>query len=274
MCRWLPGCTPIHPAAATRKAVLQSGGGAGRLPHCLVVGVALAVPPLSPRRSSRRAGEPRPYTPRYIPGWSWCRARSPLRLAACSSWHSESPMPLAHRRTAWLRRGRISTPGAAYFTTLRTRGRAPIFNFPGNAIRVIQAFDRLQMDCDASIYGATVMPDHIHLLFVLGERLSVGQVHAKIKTLACDYGRANWRWQSEAFEHRLRSSENIEDYGFYIFMNPDQAGCCLLSQSWPWWYCPDPTTFRFLQGLKADGTPPPEWVDEIKMKAAQITKGE
>lgn len=183
-------------------------------------------------------------------------------------------MPFAHRRTAWLRRGRVSTPGAVYFTTLCTHGRIPVLVLPENGMRVIQAFDRLEKDQDASILGATVMPDHVHLLFVLGDRLSVGQVHAKLKPLARDHGRAKWRWPEEAFEHRLRSSETVEDYGFYILMNPYRAGCCLLSQSWPWWHCPDPTTFRFLQGLNADGTLPPEWLGEVEKKATQITAGE
>ena len=81
-------------------------------------------------------------------------------------------------------------------------------------------------------------------------------------------------WQDESFEHQVRLSDSIEDYAFYIFMNPYKAGLCPLNEGWPWWICPEPLTFRFL-GLLASNEPVPAlWLglgDEI---AGRIETGE
>jgi REP element-mobilizing transposase RayT len=138
----------------------------------------------------------------------------------------------------------------------------------------METFARLHRDGDATILAATIMPDHAHLLFVLGGRLSLGQLQAKLKTLARDRGRADWRWQEDAFEHKLRLRESTEDYGFYVFMNPYRAGLCGTSQRWPWWYCPDPTAFRFLRGLDTDGSLPAAWLVEAEQNEALITTRE
>lgn len=113
---------------------------------------------------------------------------------------------------------------------------------------------------EIQLIASTLMPDHAHLLLTLGHRLSVGQVMGKIKSLSRDKGRTPWRWQDDGFEHRLRNIESIEDYGFYIFMNPYRAGLCALTQSWPWWACPNPSQFTFLTKLESDHVVPSEWV--------------
>ncbi len=127
---------------------------------------------------------------------------------------------------------------------------------------------------DVDLLAATIMPDHVHLLFTLGERLSVGQVTGKFKTLARARGQAAWRWQQDGYEHRLRPDESTDDYAFYIFMNPYRAGLCAVSQAWPRWVCPEPTRFRFLQHLDSTGAPPPEWLGTIETIAAKVSTGE
>jgi REP element-mobilizing transposase RayT len=179
-------------------------------------------------------------------------------------------MPYPDRATARLRWGRISAPGATYFTTFCTHSRDPVLTNPENAAVLMEAFDRMQRDADAIFRSATIMPDHVHLLFILGDHLLLGQVHAKLKALARRHGRADWRWQEDAFEHRLRPRESIEDYGFYVFMNPYRAGLCRMSHRWPWWFCPEPKVFRFPGNLNADGTPPDSWLAEAERNEALI----
>ena len=178
------------------------------------------------------------------------------------------------RKTTRLRWARISIPGAGYFLTICTRRREPVLTCPHQASRIESALRELGTVGDIDLHAATIMPDHVHLLFVLGSRLPVGRVMAKFKTLARENDSAAWRWQQDGFEHRLRPEESEEDYGFYIFMNPYRA--CLLStaERWPWWVCPKPARFLFTQHLSTDGTPPIEWLDKAGDVAKRVVVGE
>ena len=81
---------------------------------------------------------------------------------------------LPERRTARLRWGRVSLAGATYFVTFCTQARSPVLVHGETARRLVAALGRLQTDQDATILAATIMPDHVHLLFTLGGRLRLG----------------------------------------------------------------------------------------------------
>ncbi len=179
-------------------------------------------------------------------------------------------MPLPDRKTARLRFGRVSIPGARYFLTICTRLREPVFAAPVTAARVTDTLRTLHVAGDLDLLAATVMPDHAHLLFALGSTLTLGQTMAKFKNLARDLGRAPWRWQDDGFEHRLRPNESAEDYAFYIFMNPYRARLIAISEFWPCWLCPEPKRFQFTEKLKPDRTPPPEWLGTVEEVAQRI----
>src|SRR6478736_6483848 len=137
------------------------------------------------------------------------------------------------RKTARLRFGRLSVPGAHYFVTFCTKDRIPALGEPGHAMALVETLRSMHAAQDIGLVAATIMPDHVHLLFTLGENLRVGQVIGKIKTLARRQPNEGWRWQNECFEHRLRPEDSVEDYGFYIFMNPYRAGLARLDERWP-----------------------------------------
>ena len=177
------------------------------------------------------------------------------------------------RKTARLRWARVSLPGARYFLTVCTQDRASFLTQPKASADVRYALNTLQSHGDIEVLAASLMPDHLHVLFTLGVRLSVGQVMAKLKTLSQDQGRAAWRWQQDGFEHRLRPGEKIEDYGFYIFMNPYCARVLPLTETWPGWICPEPTHFAFTAHLTPSGAPPTEWLEQSDQIAARITTG-
>ena len=182
-------------------------------------------------------------------------------------------MPLPERKTARLRWGRISVAGSRYFLTLCTKDRVPVLSSPPVCDSILAALRPVYTD-DAVLLAATIMPDHVHLLFTLGSRLTLGQVMGKFKTLSRDRGFSPWHWQEDGFDHRLRAEDSTEDYGFYLFMNPYRASFLPTSQTWPWWICPDPTQFRFTAHLNPDGTPPPEWLGEVATVTARIVTGE
>jgi putative transposase len=148
------------------------------------------------------------------------------------------------------------------------QSRRPALEDPTNAQRTLDVLAEIHASGDAEIAAATVMFDHVHLLFTLGTRLRVGQILGKFKTLVRDRGRAPWRWQEDGFERRLRPRDTIEDFGFYIFLNPYRAGLIPLDQRWPWWFCPDPKRFEFLGMLDGSEAVPAEWLPKsIQLKA-------
>jgi len=131
----------------------------------------------------------------------------------------------------------------------------------------------LQAAGDAEILAATVMPDHVHLLLTLGQRLSIGQTIGKFKALAREQGRAAWKWQDDGFEHRVRDIESIEDYAFYIFMNPYRANLVGPNSRWHSWLCPNPFLFQFTGKLPPDGVLPIEWFHIVDSVAQRIRVG-
>ena len=175
------------------------------------------------------------------------------------------------RQTARLRFGRVSTQGATYFITLCTKDRAPVLLQPATAREVHKVLQSMHDSGDFALIAATIMPDHVHLLLTLGCRLKVGQVMGKFKTKSRKQGKTGWRWQEDGFEHRLRTTESIEDYGFYIFMNPYRARLCPLTAPWQWWLCPQPSVFRFLGALDQKQVVPAAWLDLSDQVAARIT---
>lgn len=126
---------------------------------------------------------------------------------------------------------------------------------------------------DWRLLAGVVMPDHVHVLFTLGERLPLDRVIAKFKSRARSAD-AVWRWQANVFEHRLRADENAEDYAFYVFMNPYQAGLADVKMPWPGWLRGAEWRWRFEDGLSAAGAPPGEWLDRVEELAGRIQIGE
>lgn len=118
------------------------------------------------------------------------------------------------------------------------------------------------------------MPDHVHVLLTLGERLTFAQVLGKTKaTITRSLGRpvaSGPVWQENAFEHRLRDDEDMESYGFYVFMNPYVAGLATMAESWSGWACSDDTRLRFLTSRTADNAPAPEWLDRARISDPRL----
>jgi REP element-mobilizing transposase RayT len=172
-------------------------------------------------------------------------------------------MSLPKRRTAELRKGRVSLPGARYFISACTANRRPAFSSPRVAAIARNSILRLAEDRDVEWLAATVMPNHLHLLFALGCRLSLDRTLAKLKGVISRNafpGGQDPLWQESAFERRLRPEESTDDYGLYVFMNPYRAGLVSLRESWPWWVCTEPSRFAFLDAVGSTGIPRPEWL--------------
>jgi hypothetical protein len=118
------------------------------------------------------------------------------------------------------------------------------------------------------------MPDHFHILFELGTRLTVGQTISMWKGKARREFGYRTSFQRDFWEHRLRPDEDAEGYAFYMFLNPYCARLVDATEPWRGWWSPVPESFQFTQLLHVHGAPPREWIDIPDEKFARLSVGE
>ena len=177
------------------------------------------------------------------------------------------------RQTAELRKGRISLAGATYFVTFGTAQRTPLVASSVAITAAHAVCQRLVQEGDVSALTATVMPDHVHLLFRLGGNLALDRVVAKWWALA-RRSVAGLEWQANFFEHRLRSEEITEPYAWYIFMNPYRAGLIGSDRPWLGWWIDGQIAYEFLTKTRPGPCPQPEWLDQMREWVGGIVTGE
>ena len=168
---------------------------------------------------------------------------------------------LNHNGSDKLRKGRISIAGARYFLTITTRERRFGLTDGGVPTCLMNAFRILHKGGDIEFQCSTIMPDHLHVLVVLGQRLSLSQVVRKFKRLTKSQLLSRGiEWQSNFFDHRLRLDDASEAFARYIFLNPYRKGLIQLEATWPWWTVSANYRPEFLGALSLEGYPPSEWL--------------
>jgi REP element-mobilizing transposase RayT len=88
------------------------------------------------------------------------------------------------------------------------------------------------------------MPDHIHMLLTPGSdaesnTFGLSQILNSIKGASSHavnnaLGRSGHVWQSESFDHVLRSDESLRATAEYICANPVRAGLVSTEDGYPW----------------------------------------
>ncbi|MEM0966309.1 MAG: transposase [Verrucomicrobiota bacterium] len=166
------------------------------------------------------------------------------------------------RKTKRLRKGRLSTAGSRYFLTLVAHHRKSGLDHPQILSRIREVLFLMQKEGDFDLLCGTVMPDHLHLLVLLQDRLSLSQCVQKLKTktrrvlLA-----ANLRWQANYFDHRLRAEQTNEPFAFYIFLNPYRKKLIDPESVWAGWIGSESYRPHFQQSLIDGLFPPSSWVE-------------
>ena len=180
---------------------------------------------------------------------------------------------MLHRHTAELRHARVSTQGAVYFVTFCVAFRSHSLAGQDSHALGHAACRTLVDDRDVEWLTATVMPDHVHLLFQLGKRLALNRVIAK--------RRAQVRrsspvlvWQANYFDHKLHPIECTETYAWYIFMNPYRAGLVRLDESWSGWWNDGAIPWTFLAKARSGPCPQPQWLITFDNQARGLITGE
>lgn len=161
-------------------------------------------------------------------------------------------MSLPPKGTSQLRKGRVSITGTAYFITKATRKRLEadqpyhtgLLISPGVPEIIINSLEYLHNKAELNLIAYTIMPDHLHLLFTLGEKQILSKLldrffgftgHEITRVL-------NWQepfWQAGYYDRALRTEEEVETVYKYIIENPVKAGYVVEAKDWNWLY-PNP----------------------------------
>lgn len=143
-------------------------------------------------------------------------------------------------------------PGAAYFFTVVTAGRRPIFLTPQARALLRTAFARTRAERPFDMLAAVLLPDHLHCIWRLPEHDDDFPLRWRlIKTRftreflvrragerrpTVDHQRQGRRgvWQARYWEHRLRDEVDYEHHRDYIHLNPVKHGYVATPEAWQW----------------------------------------
>lgn len=110
------------------------------------------------------------------------------------------------------------------------------------------------------------MPDHIHMLFILGERLALGKCVARLKskaksTLAFSDEAAMPDWERDFFDRHIRPDDDRRSLFLSIFLKAYRAGLCARTTRWPWYFCRG-SDGEWFGPLLDEDRPVPEWMED------------
>ncbi len=139
-----------------------------------------------------------------------------------------------------LRNGRYSAAGHAYHVTTVVAGREPIFSDLWLGRILVRRMKRLHDAGDVRSLAFVVMPEHLHWLFVLGDRLMLSEVVRRLKggssvRLGSAMGRRGPLWQRAFYDHAVRKDEDVRKIARYIIANPLRRGLVKRVGDYPLW---------------------------------------
>jgi putative transposase len=173
---------------------------------------------------------------------------------------------------------RMHAPGGMFFLTLVTFRRRPILAGAERVAWLRAAFRAAMAVRPFLLWGAVVLPDHVHLVIELPEDdadfsarialvkrgFSRALPPAEIREPGASPSRRRRRersvWQRRFWEHTIRDERDLGTHMDYIHYNPVKHGYVKCPHDWPWssfarWvrvgrYTPD-------WACACRGTPPP-----------------
>lgn len=136
-----------------------------------------------------------------------------------------------------LRKGRVSIPGQIYLVTCVTEDRAPLFHDFATGRKVVSALRHHEENGNAQTLAYVVMPDHLHWLLALGEKLSLSRLLASLKSYTSRHIGSGGQavWQEGFHDHAVRSDEDVRKIARYVVANPLRAGLVRKLGDYPLW---------------------------------------
>ncbi|MBN7799026.1 REP-associated tyrosine transposase [Parahaliea mediterranea] len=141
-----------------------------------------------------------------------------------------------------LNRGRWSQSHRIYAITTVTHQRWPVFRTLRPARLLIGQLRNVHESGAVHSLAWVVMPDHLHWLFELGDRLSLPGVVKTLKARTSRHinghlGRTGSLWQRAYFDRAVRTHEDVRALARYIVANPLRAKLVDRIGDYPHWDC-------------------------------------
>lgn len=165
-----------------------------------------------------------------------------------------------NRGHAALRRGRFSLAGREYFLTICTEGRRRGLTKPEIADAILTEANAMSADQTWILQCAVTMPDHLHLLIALGDRLPLAKAVQRLKAKTSAILRTyEIDWARGFFDRQLRPDDDRLAVYHYIYLNPYRAELLPVSNKWPHYFCREQDWLWFRDLLNTE-RPCPEWL--------------
>lgn len=104
------------------------------------------------------------------------------------------------------------------------------------------------------------MPDHVHVLLLLGARLSLSKAVQRLKAKTSARLRlASIGWERGFYDRQLRPDDDRLAIFLYIYLNPYRAGLLPDAAQWPHYYC-RAEEWKWFRDMLDSGRPYPEWL--------------
>ena len=100
------------------------------------------------------------------------------------------------------------------------------------AQEVIKAIDFYDERGDIKLICALAMPDHVHFIAQFASESEILNFVSKWKRWTAK--KLSIIWQTDFFEHRLRSEEEMVEKVHYIEGNPVRKNLCVEADEWPY----------------------------------------
>jgi putative transposase len=141
-----------------------------------------------------------------------------------------------------LRKGRHSLHHQIYCITAVTRDRSPLFTDFTTARLLIRELRRLHEAGDVNSIAWVIMPDHLHWLLQLNDRLPLSGVIKAVKarsalTINRHLNQDGSLWQRHYHDRAIRQHEDIRQISRYIVANPLRAGLVQNIGDYNHWDC-------------------------------------
>ena len=140
-----------------------------------------------------------------------------------------------------LRKHRVSIPFHYYSVTTSTLDRNCYFSDFNNARVLINTLKAIE-DIKARTICFVVMPDHLHWLFQLQDKVPLATLMREVKgksSYLINKSASSKRkiWQPGYYDSLIRSEEHLRDVSRYIIANPLRAGIVKNVRDYPYWDC-------------------------------------